>query len=160
MKLFLILVAATLFIFTSHAQQPEPGIYRGYISIKRSNKVLGFNEVTTLIIVGELRNMAPGESDFSWLARNLDQSGKLQNLNGSIQLVYSTLPSRVPEMGCGGGVAFNLPGGDIVPGTFKMTSKSLAWKCTGKLYALPTRKLSIDTSFSITRIGPSPAPDP
>jgi hypothetical protein len=156
------LAALILLLFTSivGAEEPLPGIYRGYVTITRSNKALGFNEVTTLIIVGELRNMAPGESDFSWLARNLDQSGRLHNLSGNIQLVYSTLPLRVPETGISGDVSFGLPGGDIVPGSFKMTSKSLAWKCTEKLNIWGTRNLSTTTSFSITRSGSSPAPDP
>lgn len=159
MKLFLLILALALVITCSNAQQPEPGIYRGYITVTRSNAALQLRDVATLLIVGELRHYDLSESRFFWTARNWDQGSRLQNLWLEMPLIYSTLPERVPDVGTWGGANFSLPGGTTVPGSFKMTTKSLAWKCIKEYNAPYARNVIITTSFSITRSGSSPPPD-
>ena len=144
---------------TVDAEEPLPGIYRGYITIARTNKALRLNDVVTLIIVGEIYSTSPGGSHIAWTATNLDQSSRLNNSWADFAVDYSTYQNEVPDIGISGNILTFLSGGKTVPGSFRMTSKSLAWKCVKQGNAPYPRDITITTTFSISRTGPSPPPD-
>lgn len=141
------------------AQEPEPGIYSGYISVNRSNKALRLHDVTTLRITIELSNNGPNTPWFLVTVRNLNQTGRLKNLWSEYSPDFALLPTVMPDIVFGNDF-IRIPGGTTIPGSFKMTSKSLSLRCKGKTDSTHAwRKIDTTTTFSIRRIGPSPAPD-
>lgn len=160
MKPFL-LVSAALALFTifAQAQKPEHGLYRGYVTVTRSNAAFNLRDVITILVSAEIYSNGTDDS-ILWTARNLDQSSRLANLWADHLLLYDTLPETVSDTWLYGEQPIKIPGGDTVPGSFKMTAKSLAWKSTSVESSTNARRnVSIATTFSITRIGPAPAPD-
>lgn len=156
--ILLLLLASSVITVGAQQQQPEPGIYRGYITVTRKNVALRLNDVTTLVIVGEIYENGPDRYQFAWTARNFDQSSRLDNLWADILLDYAAFQSAVPDMGLWPSHR-GIPGGNTIPGSFKMTTKSLAWKCSKEGNAPYARNITVTTTFSIVRTGQSPVPD-
>lgn len=160
-----LLLAVILALFTSFVQaqqvQPEPGVYRGYLTIKRSNAALRISEVTTLIVVGEIYPNGPGNITCDLTLSNADKFSALNNYWTSFQLSLANLPTWAPELTFIGNGTLMIPSSPLVPGSLKLSAKSLAWKTSENrptTYAL--RKMKIETTFTITRSGASPVADP
>lgn len=159
MKIFLLSAVLACYAAFAQAQEPELGIYRGYITTTRTNAAFKVRDVSTILITAEIYK----EGDVTyilWTPRNLDPIDRLANLWANYSLEYNTLPVTVPDIALVGTGNHSIFCGATVPGSFKMTAKTLAWKATSVGSSTAARRnVSFATTFYISRVGPSPAPD-
>lgn len=162
--LFTLLLSLGLAITTLVAQQsatPEPGVYRGYISITRSHPTLKIKDVTTMLISGRLYINDLDEPTLDITPRTLHGFAALANLWSNLRLKYDELQNQTPDIHFGNGnPMYLIPAGTTVPGSLKLTANSMAWKSTSQRTDTPQSDTHFSVTFSITRTGPTPTAGP
>lgn len=158
-----LLTLALLSIGLTASAQPltipvlDPGLYQGVITVQRQVPDLRTTDTTTLLINAEVFSTQGNGVGASivpaiiWTARNFDTNMKLANAWGSIQFGTLQFPGTIPDMPLSG-TNHTIFGGTLVPGSYKNTRTTLAWKCTKETTLFMRRKSVITTSFSINRV--------
>lgn len=148
--------------------RPEPGIYRGTISVTKTIPALKINEVTSFVVVAEIQPFVaplPGWPETAFVLiypTNLPAPSKTLKVQGTFYLStdYLLQQNYAPEIKFQGDaetIAI-FRGGPIIPGTLKIAAKTLAWKTTSR-QDLVSRRQDILTSVTLTKVSAAPPPD-